>query len=278
MDLSRILMTVDYDRTLTDPFSRVPQRNLDAIVRFMDLGGSFTLNTGRSLPLGRYQAEHVPMNAPGIFYNGALAYDLPNERICFCTEIPLEPQALLNGLRENFPEMMVEVQGVNAHYGVPYEPLWFRYGQENHMRGQESGFSSMTGPFLKVSLFGKFRDGTVAQFYETTPEEEARFQEAERWLRRSFPGALSVVRGAPRILDAGAAGTSKGIAARRLAEEMGKILVCVGDGTNDASMLEEADFAFVPSDGHESLTSRFHNVCPCAQGSIADVVRILEKK
>ena len=51
---SDVLLTVDYDRTLTAPDSTIPQINMDAIRYFMDNGGTFTLNTGRSVPkIGR---------------------------------------------------------------------------------------------------------------------------------------------------------------------------------------------------------------------------------
>ena len=39
---SDVLLTVDYDRTLTDPDARIPQRNLEAIRYFMENGGAFT--------------------------------------------------------------------------------------------------------------------------------------------------------------------------------------------------------------------------------------------
>lgn len=47
---SQVLMTVDFDRTLTGPDGKIPQANLKAIDRFMHDGGAFTVNTGRSLP------------------------------------------------------------------------------------------------------------------------------------------------------------------------------------------------------------------------------------
>ena len=43
-----ILLTVDFDRTLTGPDSKIPPRNIEAIEYFMANGGSFTINTGRS--------------------------------------------------------------------------------------------------------------------------------------------------------------------------------------------------------------------------------------
>ena len=35
-------------------------------------------------------------------------------------------------------------------------------------------------------------------------------------------------------------------------------------------MLQGADYAFCPSDG--AVADQFPNVCPCAEGSIADVI------
>ena len=61
---SDVLLTVDYDRTLTDCNSVIPQRNLEAIRYFMDNGGSFTVNTGRSVPMAQAFRELVPVNAP----------------------------------------------------------------------------------------------------------------------------------------------------------------------------------------------------------------------
>ena len=50
---SDVLLTVDYDRTLTAPDSTVPERNVKAIRWFMENGGAFTVNTGRSLPMAQ---------------------------------------------------------------------------------------------------------------------------------------------------------------------------------------------------------------------------------
>ena len=51
---SNFLLVSDFDRTLTDRQGRIPQTNLDAIAYFMAQGGAFTIATGRSLPMSRY--------------------------------------------------------------------------------------------------------------------------------------------------------------------------------------------------------------------------------
>ena len=46
---SDVLLTVDFDRTMTGPDSKIPQRNLESVDFFMKNGGTFTINTGRSV-------------------------------------------------------------------------------------------------------------------------------------------------------------------------------------------------------------------------------------
>lgn len=72
---SDVLLTVDYDRTLTAPDSTIPEKNIKAIRYFMENGGTFTVNTGRSVPMTAVFRNIVPVNAPLLLYNGSAAYD-----------------------------------------------------------------------------------------------------------------------------------------------------------------------------------------------------------
>ena len=104
-----------------------------------------------------------------------------------------------------------------------------------------------------------------------TEEEKLRMNEAEEKLRELFGESCEVFRAATRIIDVHAKGVSKRRAARELQQRLGrKILVCVGDGENDVSMLRGADYAFAPTDG--VVADRFENVCKCADGAVADVI------
>ena len=68
---SDILLTVDYDHTMTGPDSKIPARNMEAIHYFTENGGSFTLNTGRSTTTMRDLFDVIPANAPFLLYNGS---------------------------------------------------------------------------------------------------------------------------------------------------------------------------------------------------------------
>ena len=270
-DFSDILLTVDYDRTLTAPDSTIPERNIEAIRYFMENGGAFTVNTGRSLPMARPFIGKVPVNAPLLLYNGSGAYDLNTQEMGLLYEIPLDQSQVIRRCMELFPDLTVEVQTFDAHYRFTENPAWDAFSDHGGCARGEANPEDDLGPFLKFTLYGEIRDVTVASFYEATPEEMARMDAAQALLEQEFGEHVAVFRAAARILDMHAKGVSKNRAARALQERLGrKILVCVGDGENDVSMLQGADYAYCPADA--VVADRFENVCVCAEGAVADVI------
>lgn len=267
---SDILLTVDYDRTLTAPDSTIPERNLTAIRYFMENGGVFTVNTGRSVPMAMAMSKIVPVNAPFLLYNGSAAW--ANGKLDLCHPIEMDMWDTIRAVREAFPDMTVEVQGVDAHYRLTDpDDAWDAFCDHNHCARGYAPEGTNLGEFLKFSLYGEIRDVTVAHLFEGSEEEMARMGEVEARLNEMFGDKISVFRAAPRIIDCHAKGVSKIRSARELQQRLGrKYLVCVGDAENDISMLEGADFAFCPADG--IVADRFENVCPCAIGAVADVI------
>lgn len=267
---SDILLTVDYDRTLTAPDSTIPERNLEAIRYFLENGGAFTVNTGRSLPMIQRFKDKVPVNAPLLLYNGAVAYDVQRDELVFAHEIQLDMWKTVGELIELFPDLTVEVQALDKHYDFLPNPAWDAFSANNCAYATAQPGQDL-GPFLKFSLYGEIRDVTVEQLYSGSAEEIRRMDEAEKKIKEVYADHVAVFRAGPRIIDAQTKGISKGRAARELQKQMGrKILVCVGDAENDVVMLDEADFAFVPADA--ILKNRYENVCKCAEGAVADVI------
>ncbi len=268
---SDVLLTVDYDRTLTAPDSTIPERNLTAIRYFIENGGAFTVNTGRSLPMTRVFRDRVPVNAPLLLYNGSAAYDLNEKKLSFCHAIDLDLWETIRRCEELFPDLTVELQGVTAHYRFSENPGWDAFSEHQDCAHAFAQPGDNLGAFLKFSLYGEFRDVTVADMFNGSPEERKRMDEAEATLRREFGNHCEVFRAATRIIDVHAKGVSKARSARELQERLGrKILVCVGDAENDLSMMRDADYAFAPADG--IIAKDFETVCKCADGAVADVI------
>lgn len=279
---SDVLLTVDYDRTLTAPDSSIPERNLSAIRYFIENGGTFTVNTGRSVPMIRSFRDVVPVNAPFLLYNGSAAYDPNLGTLSSCHAIPLPMEQTITDLLATYPDLTVELQGVEAHYAFRENAGWDAYNDHNLCARKHAEPGDDLGPFLKFSLYGTFHDDTVASLFSGTPEEIRRMDQAEQQLRQQYGAHCEVFRAAARIIDIHAKGVSKIRSARELQQQLGKkLLICIGDGENDVPMLLGADYAYCPADA--TVAGRFENVCKCAEGSVADVIykkipEILEKK
>ena len=265
-----VLLTVDYDRTLTAPDSTIPQRNLEAIRYFMENGGTFTVNTGRSIPMSEGALiPNVPVNAPLLLYNGSAAYDVKTGKLTRHAPIAIDGNQLIRDLIDRFPMLNIEVQALHAHCLVRSNPKWEAYCENNGCNWDY--ITDTPQPFIKLAINGEFRKATVADMYNATDEELALFDRAISYIEKTYGDRVDLFRPCARIVDVHAKGVSKLSSARQLQQELGKkILVCVGDAENDITMLDGADYAFCPADG--IVADRYENVCSCAEGAVADVI------
>ena len=269
---SDVLLTVDFDRTFTGTDSAIPQRNLDAVHYFMEHGGTFTLNTGRSLPMAVHNIlGKVPVNAPLLLYNGSADYDTATGTFTRAAVIDLDTKAVITDLQTRFPTLHVEIQSTVGHHLTRKDAGWEHYCKTNHCAYSYVTPDTVPQPFVKLAINGQFRDGTVASMYQATEEELSLFQEVENYIRAQHGDKVDTFFACARILDIHAKHSSKLNAARNLQKTLGKkYLICVGDAENDLPMLEGADAAYCPADG--VIADRFENVCPCDQGAVADVI------
>lgn len=269
-DYSDILLTVDFDRTLTAPDSSIPQRNLEAIEYFIANGGTFTVNTGRSIPMCHSFIDTLPVNAPLLLYNGSAMYDSRKKAFISYYPIKIDAGQVLKELQERFPKLTVEIQGADAHYALKENPGWQAYSEFN-CAWAYTDYDHIPQPFIKFTFYGQFEDVTVASMYHAESWEIEMMAAAKAYLNEKYGTLLDMFHPCPRIVDVHAKGVSKLQIAKDLQKMLGKKhLVCVGDAPNDIEMLNGADFAYCPSDG--SIADRYENVCPCAQGAVADVI------
>lgn len=267
---SDVLLTVDFDRTLTAPDSTIPQRNIEAIEYFMANGGAFTVNTGRSVPMYRPQKDRVPVNVPLLLYNGSAALTAEGDLV-HCSIIPCDPRAMIQDIQTRFPHLAVELQGEENHYLFRKDAMWENYCDNNGCTWAYADLNDIPLPFLKLALYEPFKCNTVASMYDASAEDLAYFDEVTAYVEKRYEGLVEVFRAAPKIIDIHAKGVSKAAAARWLQQELGrKNLVCAGDAENDLAMLRGADYAFCPADS--ILAGQFPTVCKCADGAIADII------
>ncbi len=270
MEIKDILITTDFDCTLTDRQGNIPAENLEAIEYFMAQGGSFTVNTGRSAPMAAKLIKKVPVNAPLLVCNGSVMWE--NGKAVETVEMDLPLEETMAALCKRFPNMNVDVQGLDAHYNFQSKGCWKEYCISQGTPFVSAKPGTQYGPFVKFALYGYAHKSSMHDLlYEGTAEEIAEMDAAEQWLQQTFGDKLTVLRCGKRTINVHAAGVSKLAAARRLQEKLGKkILICIGDAMNDVQMLDGADYAYAPADG--AIADRYEQVCACAQGAVAEVI------
>lgn len=263
---SDILLCVDFDRTLTAMDGSIPQRNLEAIHYFIENGGSFTVNTGRSYVSFLPFLDIVPINAPLLLMNGSGSWEQGNFQDIVAIETDVWP--IVERLEQAFPGVHLELQTLDKHYLIHPTADYARYYQQRGLDHVVADPQIHWGPFVKIGIYG---DTEHREEGSDAVTKAALFDRIEEFLNRELDDSLVILRATPQIINIHATGASKLTAARNLQKKLGKkYLVCVGDEGNDVAMLQGADFAFCPSDG--AVAADFPNVCPCSQGAVADVI------
>lgn len=274
---SDILLVSDFDLTMTDHQSRIPQANLDAIRAFQAEGGIFTLATGRSLPMSRYRFQAVPVNAPLIVCNGAACYDPVTEEVLFCHPLPEDTLPLMQYYERTYPELRLEVHCLDKHYLFHHDAA-----RDAYLEKQQAGYvyvpwEEVPQPHIKFCLYGPTSIAFTPAF---ATGDTAFFEQLTRDVNERGCGKLTALNSLPGLVEVQAANTSKGLAARELAQNLGRrTLVCAGDAVNDLSMLQEADIAFTPRGCDTRIQGLgFREAASCDDGTIADVIRQLAQQ
>ena len=105
-----MLLVSDIDGTLTE-LTEIPQNNIEAINRFIALGGTFTLCTGRPKCALAEILPQLKVIAPIITINGGYIYSPQDDTVLFGAELPESVRDFVFALLERFAQvgaMLVE--------------------------------------------------------------------------------------------------------------------------------------------------------------------------
>ena len=127
--------------------------------------------------------------------------------------------------------------------------------------------------FLSADMIPE--DGVLKMFMTG---EQKELDSVRNKLLARFPGQFHAVRSSNHSLEIFSNTSSKGVAVNILRDyyQGKRRIYAIGDSFNDISMLEAADKAFAPADGEETVRRNCHVVCPCSDGSVADVIEYLD--
>ena len=276
---SNVLFTSDFDHTISDKNNQVNPVNVEAIRSFMENGGLFCMNSGRSIPLLQCRLGQIPVNAPCLCYNGAACYDSEADEVLWYRAMPEGTEKVIEKVRTAEIPLSMEIQGLKAHYELGEQmPSRMRFFKGE---GFEPVFDApvIPQPWMKLVVCGATGEEALEDVSEVPPEELSRFTELEKEITGFCGDRYFVTRSMPRVLEISNPGCDKGKAARDLAKRLGRsVLVCAGDAPNDERMLLEADYAFCPTDAEKRILDLpgVRKTVPSREGCIAEAVRQLE--
>lgn len=269
-DFSRYLIASDIDGTYIAPDGSLVQRNLDAIARFREGGGLFTISSGRIACTIHPNIPLIPetINAPAMLSNGALLYNFHTG--------------------ESFDETFLGIQDCHdilaffaEHCGKPNLQLSAREGMF---------FSEATDRILRyvapsfpgTIFFSAPSEWPLSHAYKfvlrETPERLAELREL---FNARFGDRFAVTTSSPRIIEVQSKSCNKAIGIEKLRRFFAgvgdRIVIACGDFENDLEMLQAADISVCPSNACDKVKQvADYQLCSCGEGLIADIIEGLE--
>lgn len=235
MDYSRFAIYTDLDGTLFNDVPQVSEGNLRAIRKFTEAGGVFSVCTGRT-PANAWQyISQVPMNAPGIFFNGAAIYDYRSDTF-------LEVKTFSKNVIRPFLETVLkELPQVNIQVYTPREMIFV--SPEKYL---DHVFAELHKPYIFHTL-DSAPDEWLKVLLSGSEDDIGKISE---WAVTALTGHCDYVRTRSTYFELLPTGISKGAMlekTRAFPEVKGRTLIGIGDYFNDLEFLKAADIAVAPA-------------------------------
>ena len=80
MDFKNVIIMSDLDGTLLTDDKKILPEDMEAVNRFRDGGGIFTLATGRGYSMAKPVAERIGLDVPAVIFNGSAVYDFSQNK------------------------------------------------------------------------------------------------------------------------------------------------------------------------------------------------------
>lgn len=263
-----MMIATDIDGTIK-PFGKpIPRANHEAIRRFVDGGGLFTVVTGRSIGAVLPAIRELELTGPMLVNNGSTAYNYATGEILFTTDLSPSVYGVIADWMERFPAAGIEV------YHDRYLDI-LRQTALTDQRLRRFDINAMI-----------YRYATMETCYRPWQKAlacapEALSDEIEAYAARTLPSDLLFTRSSPEYCELVPAGASKGDGVKRLASLYGiseDRIFTAGDYNNDLDLLAMGAISFAPEDALEAAKAVASIITlPCEQGILPEMLNIIDR-
>lgn len=267
--LSNWLVASDIDGTLNNKFRRLPKRNEKAIKRFIEMGGKFTLASGRNPQSMEKHFRHFPIEEiPAVVINGAGLYDFQKNEMIYFSAMSDEGMRLAIEAAKKFPAVDVIVVAKDIIYitGIGWFGKWFVLADKlNHKH------------IKNIDDVPKENWGKV--IFSGLP---VHILKIKKHFKSMHDPDLTLMSSSIASFEILAKNTHKGTAVMKLAEILGidhSHTGAIGDYFNDFDMLKTVGVPACCGQAPKELKDISEFVaCHCNNGAVADFLEYIEAK
>lgn len=269
-DLSNWLVASDIDGTLNNKFRFMPKANFDAIDRFInELGGNFTLASGRGIESMRPHLEKLPhgKKAPAVIINGAGIYDYEKEKLLYFEPVSAEGEKITRLVHEKFPICEIQIVAIDHIYTVNPKVIAPIMRSSDPLKNTDCKTLDEvpSGEWGKVIFMALPREmNEIIEYINSLPESN----------NMSFMSS-SVI-----SYEMLTGGVNKGTTLMKVADMLGidkTHTAAIGDYFNDYEMLRSVGLAACCGQAPDGLKEIADYVaCHCNKGAVADLLKHIE--
>lgn len=261
-DISKVVLISDMDGTLLNSKKEITPVDMKAIQRFMEMGGKFTIATGRTIQSFRHYYSMLELKMPLIMYNGSAIYDTSSDKVLYTVALPNEAKKITAEILAEMPSVGGEVLKTDGTYifrSNDYETLHTRLTRVTPIYRELDEIED--GDWLKV-------------LFAMSPED---IPHIEMLVKKNGYDTVSFVKSSEIFYEMLPYGITKGTALdeyRKLDGMGGYTFVAIGDFDNDLDMIEKADFGVAPANAEENVRNAADMVLKNTNdtGAVAELV------
>ncbi len=263
------LVVSDIDGTLNNKIRRLPKKNYDAIRKFTQAGGNFTLASGRMVSSLKRNYDRITPNQPAIVLNGSGIYDYTKKEMLWRSTINEDGQNFVRTILSKYSEAFKRLD-----VGIYFDDYVY---------------------IVKNGLFGAGTMMIDKARYEVTSIDAV---PKEGWMKVIFWGFPPTVNSLRRLIDRSdlkdkvnfmasslwtmemlAKDTHKGVGIMRLADMLGiekSHVAAIGDYYNDWDMLKTVGLPACAGQAPQPIHDICkYEACSCNEGCVADLLEYI---
>lgn len=262
------LVVSDIDGTLNNKFRKLPKRNYNAIKKFTENGGNFTLASGRMVSSLKRNYDRVTPNQPAVVINGAGIYDYEQEKMLWRSTIGPKGRAFVKEISELF-----NTHGHSVDVGIFFDDYVYIVKKGILSRGQMFFDKSH---YEVTDIENVPEEGWMKVIFWSNPFT---ISELEKYVSRHENPDANFMMSSLWSFEMLQKNTHKGTGVMKLADKLGiekSHVAAIGDYYNDWDMLKTVGFPACAGQAPKPIHKICkYEACHCNYGCVGDLLEYI---